>query len=305
VIKLKTIVQSPGSATIINAISTGCGSAFGIKLYVTAEAEMNASNSSPITCVADADIDTTLMEICVNKVVDKFKEHYHVDEVDKGISIKTSSTLPVASGLSSSSATSNAVVTATAYALMDEYQVKPDNVIFNKLDLLNMGIDASLEAGVTITGAFDDASASYFGGLTITNNVERKILKMSDMNQQIILVYMPNRCSPTAQSDVRRMKLIAPQVKLAFKEALHGNIYNAMTLNGLLYCATLGFNPVMALDALEAGAIASGLSGTGPSFVAITSEKNVEDVVNAWSSQPGQIICTEVENEGTRVIYSG
>jgi shikimate kinase len=101
------------------------------------------------------------------------------------------------------------------------------------------------------------------------------------------------------------MKLIAPQVKLAFKEALHGNIYNAMTLNGLLYCATLGFNPVMALDALEAGAIASGLSGTGPSFVAITSEKNVEDVVNAWSSQPGQIICTEVENEGTRVIYSG
>ena len=176
---------------------------------------------------------------------------------------------------------------------------------FNKLDLLNIGIDASLEAGVTITGAFDDASASYFGGLTITNNIERKIIKMRDMNQQIILVYMPNRCSPTAQSDVRRMKLIAPQVKLAFKEALNGDIYNAMTLNGLLYCASLGFNPVMALDALEAGANAAGLSGTGPSFVAITSQKNVEDVVDAWSSQPGQIIHTEVENEGTRVIYSG
>jgi shikimate kinase len=67
----------------------------------------------------------------------------------------------------------------------------------------------------------------------------------------------------------------------------------------------LGFNPVMALDALEAGANAAGLSGTGPSFVAITSQKNVEDVVDAWSSQPGQIIRTEVENEGTRVIYSG
>jgi shikimate kinase len=305
VIKLKTIVQSPGSATIINAISIGCGSAFGIKLYVTAEAEIKASNSSAITCVADGDIDTTLMEICVRKVVDRFKEYYHVDEIDKGISIKTSSTLPVASGLSSSSATSNAVVTATAYALMDEYQFKPDDVTFNKRDLLNMGIDASLEAGVTITGAFDDASASYFGGLTITNNIERKILKMRDMNQQIILVYMPNRCSPTAQSDVRRMKLIAPQVKLAFKEALNGDICNAMTLNGLLYCASLGFNPVMALDAIEAGANAAGLSGTGPSFVAITSQKNVEDVVDAWSSQPGQIIRTEVENEGTRVISSG
>ena len=302
---LKTIVQSPGSATIINAIATGCGSAFGIKLYVTAEAEMTASNSSPITCDAGSDIDTTLMEICARNVVDRFKEHYGVDEIDKGIFIKTSSTLPVASGLSSSSATSNAVVTATAYALMDEYQVKPDDVTFNKFDLLNIGIDSSLEAGVTITGAFDDASASYFGGLTITNNSERKILKMRDMNQQIILVYMPNRCSPTAQSDVRRMKLIAPQVKLAFNEALHGDIYDAMTLNGLLYCASLGFNPVMALDALEAGATAAGLSGTGPSFVAITSQKNVEDVIDAWSSQPGQIIRTEVENEGTRVIYSG
>ena len=305
VIKLKTIVQSPGSATIINAISTGCGSAFGIKLYVTAEAEMNSLYSSPITCIADADVDTTLMEICVRKVVDRFKEHYNVDEIDKGISIKTSSTLPVASGLSSSSATSNAVVTATAYALMNEYRVKPDEIAFNKFDLLNIGIDASLEAGVTITGAFDDASASYFGGLTITNNSERKIIKMRDMNQQIILVYMPNRNSPTAQSDVRRMKLIAPQVKLAFKEALHGDIYNAMTLNGLLYCASLGFNPVMALDALEAGATAAGLSGTGPSFVAITDKENVEDVEDSWSSQPGQIIRTEVDNEGTRVIYSG
>jgi shikimate kinase len=302
---LKTIVQSPGSATIINAISTGCGSAFGIKLYVKAEAEIRESNSSQIICTADSDVDTTLMEICARRVVDRFKEHYHVDDFDKEITVKTSSTLPVASGLSSSSATSNAVVTATAHALMNEYNVKPDEVTFNKLDLLNMGIDASLEVGVTITGAFDDASASYFGGLTITNNIERKILKMRDMNQQIILVYMPNRCSPTAKSDVGRMKLIAPQVKLAFKEALHGDIYSAMTLNGLLYCASLEFNPVMALDALEAGATAAGLSGTGPSFVAITSEENVDDVVDAWSSQPGQIIRTEVENEGTRVIYSG
>ena len=129
---MKTIVKSPGSATVINAISTGCGSAFGIKLYVTAETEMKSSNSSEIICTADAGIDTTLMEICARNVVCRFKEHYNIDEIDKGISIKTSSTLPVASGLSSSSATSNAVVTATAYALMNEYNVKPDDLTFNK-----------------------------------------------------------------------------------------------------------------------------------------------------------------------------
>jgi shikimate kinase len=302
---LKTIVQSPGSATIINAISTGCGSAFGIKLYITAEVELNGLDSSSIICSTDRDVDTTLMEICVQMVVDKFKEQYGVDDIGTGVSVKTSSTLPVASGLSSSSATSNAIVMATAKALMDEYEVKPDENTFNDLELLNIGVDASLEAGVTITGAFDDASASFFGGFTITNNTERKILKMKEMNEQNILVYMPNRMSPTAQSDVRRMKLIAPQVKLAFNEALHGDIHNAMTLNGLLYCASLGFNPEIALDALEAGATAAGLSGTGPSFVALATYEDVERVMEAWSSRPGQIIRTEVDNKGTRVIDSG
>jgi shikimate kinase len=246
------------------------------------------------------------MEICVRMVFDKFKDHHNMDEIDTGISVKTRTTLPVSSGLSSSSATSNAVVMATANALMNEYEIKPDNNVFNDVELLNMGVDASLEAGVTITGAFDDASASYFGGLTVTNNIERKILKMEDMNQQnVLIIYMPNRNSPTAQSNVRRMKLIAPQVKLAFKEVLNGNIYNAMTLNGLLYCASLGFNPKMALDAIEVGATAAGLSGTGPSFVAIASDENVEGVVDAWSSQPGQILITEVDNEGTQVVGSG
>ena len=300
---MKAKVQSPGSATIINAISTGCGSAFGINLFVNAEVELRGSDMFNIHCRTDQDVDTTLMELCVNTVTEKFIEHYKID-IDTGFSVKTSSTLPVASGLSSSSATSNAVVMATAEALINEYDVK-DDVGFTDLELLNLGVDASLEAGVTITGAFDDASASFFGGLTLTNNTQRKILKMRDMDQQNILVYMPNRMSPTAQSDVRRMKLIAPQVKLAFKEALHGDIYNAMTLNGLLYSASLGFNPEIALDALDAGATAAGLSGTGPSFVALVSNEALERVVEAWSSQPGNVIRTDVNNEGTRVIDSG
>ena len=301
---LKTVVQSPGSATIINAISTGCGSAFGIQLYVTAEVELIESKSS-IRCRADGDVDTTLMEICVGKVLDKFNEHFLNGENEIGVSVKTTSTLPVASGLSSSSATSNAIVMATANALMDKYEIEPDQKVFNANDLIQIGVDASLDAGVTITGAFDDASASFYGGFTITNNHDRKILKMEVLDEQDILIFMPNKKSLTAQSDVRRMKLIAPQVELAFQEAIKGNIYNAITLNGLLYCASLGFNPDIALDALDAGAKAAGLSGTGPSFVALARSENIDDIIDAWSSQPGQIIRTEVDNLGTRVIFSG
>ncbi|HHT18645.1 MAG: shikimate kinase [Euryarchaeota archaeon] len=290
---MNVTVRSPGSATVINAISTGCGSAFGIGLYVDVQARLKPSKT--ILKAADG-VDTTLMDICVRKVLEKFK-------ITTGIMVKTSSTLPVASGLSSSSATSNAVVMATYRALVENGLVSEDSL--SDYDLINLAIDASLEAGVTITGAFDDASASFFGGLTITHNPRREILYNRPMEEQSILIYMPNKKSPTAQSDVPRMKLLAPWVKLAFQEALKGNIYYALTLNGILYCATLNFDANIALDALDSGALAAGLSGTGPSFVAIVPDDALDRVQETWSSYPGRVILTSVENMGTRVVDHG
>ncbi len=290
---MKIKVRSPGSATIINAISTGCGSAFGIQLYVNAEVELKSGTE--IMCTSDQKVDTTLMEICAKNVLNKFN-------IDTGVKIKTESNLPVASGLSSSSAVSNAVVMALTYALMDEYKIDAVKLGLDDLGILNLAVDSSLEAGVTITGAFDDASASYWGGISITNNLKRKILRKDKWNRQNILIYMPDKKSPTAEADVARMKLLAPWVKLAFKEVLKGNIHHALTLNGLLYCSALRFNPDIALDALEAGAVAAGLSGTGPSFVAITDEENSSMVEEEWKSYPGRVIRTKVDNQGTQVI---
>ncbi len=286
-------MRSPGSATVINAISTGCGSAFGIQLYVNAEVELKSGKR--IICSCDQEVDTTLMEICAKNVLEKF-------DVDSGVKIETESNLPVASGLSSSSAVSNAVTMALTYALMDEYEIDAVEIGLDDSGILNLAVDSSLEAGVTVTGAFDDASASYFGGISITNNFKREIIRNEKWNMQNILIYMPDKKSPTANADVARMKLLAPWVKLAFKEVLKGNIHHALTLNGLLYCSALRFDPDIALDALEAGAVAAGLSGTGPSFVAITDDKNSSHVEDAWKSYPGRVIKTKVDNQGTQVI---
>ena len=290
---MKIKVRSPGSATIINAISTGCGSAFGIELFVDAEVRLKSGEG--ITCRTDQEVDTTLMEICAKQVLKKF-------DVESRVEIRTESTLPVASGLSSSSAVSNAVTMALTHALEDEYEIDAVNVGLDDLGILNLAVDSSLEAGVTVTGAFDDASASYFGGISVTDNFQREIIRHEKWDMQNILIYMPDKKSPTAEADVARMKLLAPWVKLAFKEVLKGNIHQALTLNGLLYCSALGFNPDIALDALEAGAVAAGLSGTGPSFVAITDEKNSRNVEDAWKSYPGKVIKTKVDNQGTQVI---
>lgn len=290
---MKIKVRSPGSATVINAISTGCGSAFGIKLYVNAEVELKSG--SDIICESNLDVDPTLMEICAQNVLKRY-------DIESGVKIKTESNLPVASGLSSSSATSNAVTMALTYALMDAYEINALDVGLDDSGILNLGVDSSLEAGVTITGAFDDASASYYGGISITNNLKRRIIRREKWNGQNILIYMPDKKSLTAEADVARMKLLAPWVKLAFREVLNGNIYHALTLNGLLYCSALRFNPDIALDALEAGAVAAGLSGTGPAFVAVADDKNSPLVEDALKSYSGKILSTHVDNQGTRVI---
>lgn len=288
---MKKIVKSPGSATIINAIATGFGSAFGIGLNIECEARTVGES---IECINDVGADNTLMELCVEKVFN----HYNIDKNDFGISIKTKSTLPMASGLSSSSASSNAIVKVVSEIISDEFNYSP----LDDLEIVNMAIDASLEAGVTITGSFDDATASYFGGVVVTDNKNRKFLVKEKMEESSILVYMPNFHSKSGDSNPERMKLLAPLVETAFNFAKNGDYIKALNLNGLIYSATLGFDSTIAVDALQAGAIASGLSGTGSSFVAIVDDEYIDDVEQAWLNYEGNVIRTHVDNEGCRLL---
>ena len=181
---MKKSVRSPGSATVINAIATGFGAAFGIGLDIKCCA--NTQNSS-ITCSNDVGAPTTLMEICAKKTFEK----YEISPDDFGINIKTESELPMASGLSSSSALSNAVVSISSKIIAEEFNLMP----LDDLEIINLAIDASLEAKVTITGSFDDATASYFGGVVVTDNKNRKfIIKMTVFYCSLFVVTSCGSC---------------------------------------------------------------------------------------------------------------
>lgn len=288
---MKKVVRSPGSATIINAIATGFGSAFGIGLDIVCNAK---TQSHSITCSNDVGADTSLMELCVSNVFD----YYGVDSAEFGLDIKTTSELPMASGLSSSSALSNAVTAISSKIISEEFNLEP----LSDFDIINLAIESSLKAKVTITGAFDDATASYFGGVTVTDNGARKILIKEPMEELPVLVYMPNFISKSGSSDVNKMKLMAPLVETAFEIAKNKDYFKALNLNGLIYAAALGFDSSIAIDALNAGALASGLSGTGSSFVAICEEDKVDDIKDAWSLLDGRVIETFSDNEGCSFI---
>lgn len=288
---MKKTVRSPGSATVINAIATSFGSAFGIGLDIKCIAK---STSSSISCSNDVGADNGLMELCVEKVFN----HYNIDKDEFGIDLKTQSSLPMASGLSSSSASSNAIVKVVSSIVSEEFDFKP----LDDLEVINMAIDASLDAGVTITGSFDDATASYFGGIVVTDNKNREFIIKEKMEEHPILVYMPDFHSKSGDSDPERMKVLSPLVETAFDFAKQKNYFKALTLNGLIYSATLGFDSAIAVDALQAGAVASGLSGTGSSFVAIVNDHSIDDVKEIWSKYEGRVIETKVDNEGCVLI---
>lgn len=301
-------VRSPASATVINAISTGKGSAFGIQLYITANVTISSENTDKlIDCNCKSldkpDMDTKLMELCVKKVYERLFQCPDFNLKNIVVNVETKSDIPPGSGLSSSSATSNSVVYATLLALLEKEDMTLDDVGITDEDIINMGIDASLEAGVTKTGSYDDASASFYGGWKITDNMQRKILHDYPINYRKILIYIPNKSLYTAQSDVKAMKTLSSLVEIAFENAVNKNIEKALTLNGFLYCAALNLDTQIAIDALKLGAKAAGLSGTGSAYtILLDDSSDVNEIKNALSKYPGKLIETKPDDEGSAVI---
>ena len=288
--KLQTIGQmikgrasACGAGTIINAIATWKGSAFAIDLRTTAEVELSEGMDGIHSEVA-GDGDTTLIERCVKLVLDRF------DYVG-GARVRTSSEIPIARGLKSSSAAANATVLATLDALDEKME---------PLETIRLGVQAAFDAGVTITGAFDDAASSYLGGIVVTDNREQLLIKRVERESEV-LVFVPESQTFTADTDVAMSRLLGPWVGIAYDLALKSEFEKAMTLNGFLYCSALGFDPEPMLRALEAGVTGVSLSGTGPAFTALVDMDEVDAVIKAWDHLKGKIIRTKIDNTGARV----
>ena len=72
-------------------------------------------------------------------------------------------------------------------------------------------------------------------------------------------------------------------------------------MNGILYATALGYEQKLAIDALEAGALASGLSGKGPATVAIVYESQIDKILDTWHTYEGEIIQGKVNHEKARI----
>jgi len=268
-----------GAGTIINAISTWKGAAFGIDLMT--EAEVVLTDDKKITGYIEEGADTSLIERCVLLTLLRFGSK-------SGAKVSTKSQIPIASGLKSSSAAANATVLATLDALGEKLE---------PMEAIKIGVQAALDAKVTITGAFDDACASMLGGFVITDNKNKELIKREERASEV-LILAPEKKVFSSGTNVLRSRLIGKWVEMAYKEAVVGNYEKAMTLNGFLYCAALGFSTEPMMAALELGIEGVSLSGTGPAYTALGSPELLDKLEPIWERIDANVIRTKVNNKG-------
>jgi shikimate kinase len=276
--------RAPAAGTVLNALATGTGAAFAIDEYTSATVTLTdaAGVTGKIAGVEDAD--TRLIERCVERVTDRVGD-------GEGGTVCTESEVPMAAGLKSSSAAANATVLATLDALdaTDE---------LSRTEATRVGVAAARDVGVTVTGAFDDASASMLGGVTVTDNDSDELLARDEPAWDV-LVWTPPERAYSADAPVERCRRIAPIADFVADLALDGAYERAMTVNGLAFCAALGFSAEPLVEAV-ADADGVSLSGTGPSFTAVGDRERLEAVRDRWSEREGTTIMTRTQTAGAR-----
>ena len=245
-----------GAVTVVNAIPAGRGAAFGVGLRTDAVVEI-VEEGFEVELASCPDDDPRLATLCASRVMEEFG-------VEGGARISTASSIPVSRGLKSSSAAANAVIRATLDALGE--------TMGDERALL-LGTRCAIDAGVSITGALDDAAASWFGGLVMTSNTEGRILARGSMPEGLeVLIHVPNAMLRKRDVPVELMRTMSFVSDMAMDMAMHGDVYHAMMLNGLYCSSALGMDTTLMHRALEEGAFAAGLTGTGPATAIIVAE---------------------------------
>lgn len=239
-----------GGISILNGIPTGYGATVAVDL----QAE---------SCIAEDSAGNTQSEL-VKAVLDYFHR-----STGKKYAAQISSGVPAGMGLKSSSAVSVALIESLQKVTgLSGYPPRLSALI-------------SMEAGISVTGAFDDAVAAYHGGSFLTDNTAMIIEQWIDFDPESVFVLLLNGERSTV--DPRTLRNNSSQFMEAVRLARTGDIAGAMNLNGRLVAEHLGYSmdPVRTAD--RYGAIAAGITGNGPAVFALFREGEESPLVDVFA----------------------
>jgi shikimate kinase len=275
VIKKRVRATLHGAISIVNALATCSGSALGISLRVIAEADLRAGEG-------------ILSQTANGKLIRNIVYNTIPKEVlaENSVYISVDSEIPIGFGLKSSSAVSDAVALACSKLVNEEIE---DHVVLDRAVL------ASLDARVTITGAYDDSSACYFGGFVVTNNRTHEIIHHQKAPDNLFaIIFLPKA---TRRGNISKLSTMSGLFGEAFKLATAGEYWKAMNLNGMLLSTSFSAEYEPVIKAIKNGALAASISGNGPAIAAVSYEESIEDIKEAFANFNGSVIVSKVNNE--------
>ncbi|MGD2073258.1 MAG: shikimate kinase [Candidatus Thorarchaeota archaeon] len=263
---------SHGAISIITAFASGKGCALGIDLPVE------------VTVAFERGIfkKKTFLDHCIAAVFEAVSV-----EMEYVPHLTIDSRVPRSRGLKSSSAVANATICATLDAL--------DKHLHDE-EILRLNASISKQVGISITGSLDDAAASLWGGVVFTDNLHNKIVKREQFPENVkAVLYIPEeiRSSLDVRPLMDTVQRYGPIMDSIFTLACNGNIYEAMTLNGLVYSSLFGYPSDKITEAINAGAEGASLSGKGSAVAALVPPARIDDVVAAWGTEQVRVVDVE------------
>lgn len=272
---------SYGALSVINAISTGKGAAFGIDLKTEATVQLIPENEFTVEIDGHPAENTALARFSVEELLRLFP-----DSGMNGAVIRTTSNIPISRGLKSSSSAANAIISAAAGAL---------GVRLDPLEIGRIGAAAAVKAAVSITGAFDDACACHLGGLVFTDNLKRELLLRRPMSEGLTaVIHIPPFQIRKSAFPKEKMQEMRDMVSAAYDLAVEGDIFSAMYVNGKCTGEAIGITPEIADKALSCGAAAAGLSGTGPATGILVPEDRLDEFLDRFGRE--DILLASIRN---------
>ncbi|MFA7150118.1 MAG: shikimate kinase [Candidatus Methanomethylophilaceae archaeon] len=248
--------RSFGAITVVNAMACGIGCTIGIDLHTKAMFDPRG-DLRKVSIAIDPTEDDLMAKLCVKRTY----EHLDLEEPE-GWSLTVDSNIPISRGLKSSSSACNAIIEAVMNSTGKE---------IDQITLIKLGVGCAKEAGVTVTGSFDDACGCHFGGIVMTDNRNNTLLFNDDIDDMDVIVYVPGVKIRKKGLQLDMIRNTAREVE-GIVELAKTDPLRALTLNGRVFSAATGTDNSIAERAIENGALAAGLTGSGPA-VAILVEK--------------------------------
>jgi len=169
-----------GAVSIVSAIATGNGATLGIDTFVKTKLEIKDGTGIHIT--SD---NKTISSRLINKVIENVIPKRQLEKVR--LELNFQSNIPTGYGLKSSSAISTAVSLVCSKAIKKELTDE---------EILKIGVESSLQTNVSITGAYDDACACYYGGFNVTNNYKRDLIFRGNAPSDLqAIIFLPKSLS--------------------------------------------------------------------------------------------------------------